>query len=122
LKSDVVYTVTGTDDNGCTATAQITLNPAVTCLGYNIPDAFTPNGDGHNDLFRVVTADAPQSFRMMIFNRWGQKVFETRDVQAGWDGTVGGSQAMTGAYVYTIVIKTSAGTSIEKRGTVVLIR
>jgi gliding motility-associated-like protein len=122
LKSDISYSVTGTDNNGCAATAQISLKPAVTCLGYNIPDAFTPNGDGHNDLFRVITADAPQSFRMMIFNRWGQKVFETRDVQAGWDGTIGGSQAMTGAYVYTIVIKTSAGTTIEKKGTVLLIR
>jgi gliding motility-associated-like protein len=126
LKSDVLYTVTGTDDNGCTATAEISLKPSVNCqvnnLGYSIPDAFTPNGDGHNDLFRVVTGDTPQSFRMMIFNRWGQKVFESRDVKAGWDGYIGSSQAMTGAYVYSIAIKTSAGTTIEKKGTLLLIR
>jgi len=59
---------------------------------------------------------------MMIFNRYGQKVFETSNVSAGWDGTIGGNQSGTGAYVYTIVIKTSAGTTIEKKGTVLLIR
>ncbi|MFL5744771.1 MAG: gliding motility-associated C-terminal domain-containing protein, partial [Niastella sp.] len=122
LKTDVLYTVTGTDNNGCTATAQISLKPAISCLGYNIPDAFTPNGDGHNDLFRVVTADVPRSFHMTIFNRYGGKVFETSDILAGWNGTMGGSPPMSGAYVYTIVIKTSAGTTIEKKGTVLVIR
>src|SRR5205085_10007113 len=107
LNTDILYTVTGTDNNSCTNTAQISLKPGVTCLGYYIPDAFTPNSDGHNDLFRVRTGDVPQSFRMMIFNRYGEKVFETKDAQTGWNGTLGGNPAMTGAYVYTIVIKTS---------------
>ena len=122
LTNDVLYTVTGTGNNGCINTAQISLKPAITCLGYNIPDAFTPNGDGHNDLFRVVTADAPQSFHMTIFNRYGGKVFETSDIQAGWNGTMGSSPPISGAFVYTIVIKTSAGTTIEKKGTVLVIR
>ncbi|OQP60707.1 hypothetical protein A3860_32425 [Niastella vici] len=125
LKSDIIYTVSGTDNNGCANSAQIELKPVncqVSNTGYNIPDAFTPNGDGKNDLFRVNTADTPQSFRMMIFNRYGGKVFESRDVQTGWNGTMGSGQAMTGVYVYTIVIKTSTGTTIEKKGTVVLIR
>jgi len=125
LKNDILYTVTGTDNNGCADTAQIELKPVncqVSNTGYNMPDAFTPNSDGHNDLFRVRTADAPQSFRMMIFNRYGGKVFESRDIQTGWDGTMGGNPAMAGVYVYTIVIKTSAGTTIEKKGTVLLIR
>ena len=122
LKTDVVYIVTGTDNNGCINTAQISLKPSIACTGYNIPDAFTPNGDGHNDIFRVATADVPQSFHMMIFNRYGGKVFETSDVQAGWNGYMGSSPAMSGAYVYTIVIKTSTGTVIEKKGTVLVIR
>jgi gliding motility-associated-like protein len=122
LKTDVLYTVTGTDKNGCINTAQVSLKPSIACLGYKIPDAFTPNGDGHNDLFRVATDDVPQSFHMMIFNRYGGKVFETSDVQAGWNGSMGSSPAMSGAYVYTIVIKTSTGTTIEKKGTVLVIR
>jgi gliding motility-associated-like protein len=122
LKSDVLYTVTGTDNNGCINTAQISLKPSIACMGYNIPDAFTPNGDGHNDIFRVATADVPQLFHMMIFNRYGGKVFETSDVQAGWNGYMGSSPAMSGAYVYTIVIKTSTGTTIERKGTVLVIR
>ncbi|AEV97046.1 hypothetical protein A4D02_18240 [Niastella koreensis] len=122
LKTDVQYTVTGTDNNGCIATAQISLKPSIACTGYNVPDAFTPNGDGHNDIFRVATADVPQSFHMIIFNRYGGKVFETSDVQAGWNGYMGSSPAMSGAYVYTIAIKTSTGTVIEKKGTVLVIR
>ena len=59
---------------------------------------------------------------MMVFNRYGGKVFETSDVQAGWNGYMGSTPAMSGAYVYTIVIKTSAGTVIEKKGTVLVIR
>jgi gliding motility-associated-like protein len=122
LSTDMLYTVTGTDNNGCVDSAKISLKPSIACLGYNIPDAFTPNSDGHNDIFRVVSADVPQSFHMMIFNRYGGKVFETKDIQSGWNGYMGSSPAMTGAYAYVVVIKTSIGTTIEKKGTVLVIR
>ena len=122
LEKNILYTVTGTDGNGCVATAQIFLQISADCLGYYIPDAFTPNGDGHNDLWRIKTADTPKSFGMILFNRYGGKVFESKDVNAGWNGTIGGNPAMSGTYVYVIMITTSAGTTIEKKGTVLLIR
>ncbi len=124
MQGDILYTVTGTDANGCIDTAQILLKSGSDCLGigYYVPNAFTPNGDGRNDHFRVKSGDNPQLFRMMIFNRYGGKVFESGDIEAGWDGTIGGSLAPTGAYVYTISITASTGAVINKQGTVMLIR
>jgi gliding motility-associated-like protein len=73
-------------------------------------------------LFRVKTADAPKSFDMILFNRYGGKVFESKDANAGWNGTIGRNPAMPGVYVYVVMITTSAGGVVEKKGTVVLIR
>jgi len=93
-----------------------------TLSGYSIPSAFTPNGDGHNDLFRVRTGDVPRSFKMLIFNRFGGKVFESANIDAGWNGNIGNNLASPGTYVYVIAITTSAGGVIERRGTVEVIR
>jgi gliding motility-associated-like protein len=127
VQNDIVYTVTGTDANGCTATAQVALKIGSGCsvgslVGYNIPNAFSPNKDGRNDVLRVKTSDVPLSFNLMIFNRYGQKVFESRDINAGWDGTLSGQVAESGAYVYVMVITTSAGTVIKNKGMVMLLR
>lgn len=143
LQSDIAYTVTGTT-NGCSATAQVDLAVSTNCSptgpgsgsgpgsgpgsgsglgsGYSIPSAFSPNGDGTNDLFRVKTGDTPKSFNMTIFNRYGDKIFESTDVDTGWNGTIGGNLAPIGTYVYTVVITTSTGTIIRRQGALVLIR
>ena len=127
VQNDIVYTVTGTDANGCTATAQVALKIGSGCsvgnlVGYNIPNAFSPNRDGRNDVLRVKTGDVPRSYSLLIFNRYGQKVFESRDINAGWDGTLAGQAAESGAYVYVMVITTSTGTVIKNKGTVMLMR
>jgi len=121
LQNDILYTVTGTT-NGCSATAQVTLKVSSDCMGYYIPNAFTPNGDGQNDLFRVKTGDAPRSFSMIVFNRFGGKVFESANVNTGWNGFIGGTPAPAGAYVYTIMLTTSAGNIIKRQGTIMLVR
>jgi len=122
LQNNIQYTVTGTDDNGCTASAQVTLDISPDCLLYSIPDAFTPNGDGKNDIFRVKTGDDPRGFSLIVFNRNGAKVFETSNVAAGWDGMIGGNSAPTGAYVYVLQATTSAGILVRKQGTLLLVR
>ena len=121
LQKDILYTVTGTTA-GCSATAQLTLTVGAACMGYYIPNAFSPNGDGANDLFRVKTADVPRSFSMIVFNRYGGKIFESADIATGWNGAIGGNLAPTGAYVYTVVLTTSAGDIIKRQGTVILVR
>jgi gliding motility-associated-like protein len=122
LQGDISYVVTGTDANGCAATATITLQSSSCSLAYYVPSAFTPNGDGQNDVFLVKTSDAPRSFSMRIFNRLGQKVFESSDIGSGWDGGFAGGPAQTGAYVYVIAVTNSAGTIATYKGTIMLMR
>ncbi|HEY4291346.1 MAG TPA: gliding motility-associated C-terminal domain-containing protein [Puia sp.] len=122
LQNDMLYTVTGTDANGCSATASVTLKVSPDCLGYYMPTAFSPNGDGANDVFRVKTADDPKSFSLLVFNRFGQKVFESANVGVGWNGTIAGNPAPTGAYIFVVVVTTSSGTVIKRQGTVMLVR
>jgi len=104
---EVAYTVIGTDDNGCKAMAQVDLQVSDNCDAYSLPSAFTPNGDGHNDLFRVHTYSVPKSFNMQVFNRYGESVFSSTDINTGWDGTLNGSEFLVNT-VTTNVFATSA--------------
>jgi gliding motility-associated-like protein len=65
------------------------------------PTAFSPNGDGKNDVFYVYgPVDEIVQFQLNIYDRWGTLVFKTNDLQEGWDGTFDGNLAPTGAYVW----------------------
>ena len=65
----------------------------------NLPNAFSPNGDGVNDVFRAVT-DCELSFSMQVYNKWGTVVFSSENIQEGWDGTYQGQPAPAGKYSY----------------------
>ncbi|HSG67789.1 MAG TPA: gliding motility-associated C-terminal domain-containing protein [Bacteroidales bacterium] len=67
-----------------------------------IPNAFTPNGDGKNDIF-MIEAENISNFRMFIYDRWGSKVFETSNLSTGWDGKLNGTPAPKGTYVWVII-------------------
>ncbi len=88
---------------------------------FFIPNAFAPNG--YNKIFipQTVFVDA-QDYQFTVYNRWGQIVFETTDLHTGWDGTFEGELLPLGVYVYHFQYKNSEGNTIEKRGTVTLIR
>ena len=66
------------------------------------PNAFTPNGDGINDEWRVAYKSI-ESYQCIIQNRWGRTVFKSTDPGKGWDGTIGGRPAAEGTYYYVIV-------------------
>lgn len=85
------------------------------------PNAFTPNGDGFNDEF-FIKGDFIDSFHLMIFSRWGSKIFESRDMQAGWDGTYQGNQVPEGVYVFRVIASGFDGRDISRAGTVTVIR
>ncbi len=93
------------------------------CKSVSVPNVFTPNGDGINDIFRT-ELEEHECFRCTIFNRWGQSVFETRGFDPGWDGTVSatGNQAPTGTYFYVVEYCRYDGEVVEYRGNVSLIR
>lgn len=86
-----------------------------------VPDAFSPNGDGLNDNFRP-SGSFYDNFQLIVYNRWGQSIFQTIDATTGWDGTIQGDRAPEGQYVYKIVITDSTGKEFVKKGTVLLLR
>ena len=86
-----------------------------------VPDAFTPNGDAENGVFKV-QGKFLDSFRMWVYNRWGEVVFESKDRNIGWDGTKFGIELPAGVYVYRIEILDSLGQATVKTGKVLLMR
>jgi gliding motility-associated-like protein len=85
------------------------------------PNAFSPNGDGENDIFKA-TQGRFVEFRMVIYNRWGVIIFSSTDPEVGWDGTTNGQEANPGSYVYQVNFTDSNNRSFQRTGTLVLIR
>ncbi len=101
--ANITYTLTVTDSRGCVASDQVIINvlPALT-----IPNTFTPNGDGINDLWDIKGLAEYQQSTVDIFDRYGQKVFHSVGYGKAWDGTYGGKQVPVGTYYYIIDTKT----------------
>jgi gliding motility-associated-like protein len=85
------------------------------------PTAFTPNGDNLNDIFNVF-GQFITSFEMKIFNRWGELMYATDDLDKGWDGLYKGTLMPEGTYVFRAAITDQAGRTFDRSGTVVLLR
>jgi gliding motility-associated-like protein len=117
-----IYFLTVTNGN-CVLTDSITItgNPGGSLL--YVPNSFTPNGDGLNDNFKPVGTDIT-SFNLLIFNRWGELIFETNDYNQGWNGFTNNQQAETEVYVYLIDYSSScsADLTLRKMGHVSVIR
>ncbi len=96
-----------------------TLNPFGD--GIYIPNVFTPNGDGVNDVF-LVYGNTIETMRLVIYNQWGQELFITTDRQKGWDGVYKGNQSPAGRYSYALEVKVQSGNKITKAGSFNLIR
>ena len=118
------YYVRVTDENNCVSKDSVTVHFTASgdVRGYQMPTAFTPNGDGLNDCFgvgkwgNVVNID-----QFDIFNRWGQLVFKGGNANNCWDGSVNGKPQPSGSYVYKIIVTTSCGV-FSQQGTVILIQ
>lgn len=89
--------------------------------GVYIPSGFTPNGDGLNDMFQVYGA-VVREIHLMVFSQWGQKIFESNSQGRGWDGSYQGKAQPSGVYIYICKLKLADGTSIERKGTINLLR
>lgn len=115
------YKVTITTAEGCTTTDSVMMLYAFVPL--TMPNAFSPDGDGLNDVFRPVTLpEKISSFSMYIYDRWGKQVFFTNDINIGWDGKINGSPAQIGGYAYLVRYGNPSGEVREKRGMVTLVR
>ena len=95
--------------------------PKDTMPVYYIPNIFSPNGDNQNDKFSV-RSEKIADLHLSIYNRWGNLVFESYDKTVGWDGNYYGKKCEVGVYVYTVYINFTNGQTVEKAGTITLVR
>ncbi|UCJ07684.1 PKD domain-containing protein [Chitinophaga pendula] len=112
--------LTATNQFGCIDSVCKPVSAIVVPL-YDVPSAFSPNGDGINDVF-YVKGFAVSRFNIKIFNRWGQLVFESNDINIGWDGKFKGSLQSMDAYAYVINLEFNDGTKANKTGNLTLLR
>jgi gliding motility-associated-like protein len=118
--ADTEYQLLVQDVTGCTAAASVNIFVIVDKQLY-IPNLFSPNSDGANDMFQIFS-DAVKLFSMKIFNRWGEKVFESNDYKQGWDGYYKGELAPAGNYIYETSITYVDGQTEKRKGSVMLVR
>jgi gliding motility-associated-like protein len=117
-----VYTLQVMDTNNCTAINAENVIDSVCPQYVYLPSAFTPNGDGKNDIFRPIFLGAESAFRFAVYDRWGRQVFQGLSPSDGWDGTTGGKQQPAGTYVWFCEYKLYGEPVRIQRGTVILIR
>ncbi len=86
-----------------------------------VPQIFSPNGDGLNDILYVLGAEV-EELTFIVYNRWGEKVFETKDVNIGWDGTFRSKKAQPGVYVYYLNAELSTNETLTQSGDITLVR
>ena len=108
------------DQYNCTAMDSMNVL-AQACCGVYLPDAFTPNGDGRNDMFRMITAGHQHVKTFRIVNRYGQTVFQGNSQNTGWDGNFNGVPQDIGTYFWFLSYDCH-GKTIEEKGDVTLIR
>jgi gliding motility-associated-like protein len=120
-EKNISYTVTATTPAGCVGTDEINIKVYQGPEIY-VPKGFTPNGDGKNDLLRAIPVGIKEFKYFAVYNRWGQRVFFTKDPSRGWDGTVNGVLQDVSAFVWIANGVDYKGNIIQRKGTVMLIR
>lgn len=116
------YRVRVSDAGGCFGEDEMLVRVFKGHSDLLVPNAFTPNGDGRNDVLLAIGPGIQDVQYFSIYNRWGQLLFQTRDLTRGWDGTYKGVKQPPGTYVYMAQGTDYRGKTIFRKGTVVLIR
>ena len=118
-----IYSLTVTSANGCIS--EDTIIVVLDCQDISdiiVPNVFTPNGDGENQTFKVITADLKQ-VEVEIYDRWGLLIYSWNNIDGSWDGTnKNGKESSAGTYYYIVNATTWLGKNISKKGTLSLYR
>jgi len=113
-------------DNGCVTSDTLQISESKCECDLYLPNAFTPNSDLKNDYFRAYYYCDLAKFQLSIFNRWGQEIYSSKNVDAAWDGFYKSMEAKSDVYAYRVeytpILKGKTSKSIVKSGTVVLLR
>ena len=115
------YTLNITDVNGCVQDADVAV---VVKNDYELflPNAFSPNGDGRNDVWVPIDFGSVRDIEISIFDRWGGKVFSSRSTANGWDGTYKGKIVYSETFVYVVEGTFLNGTEFEEHGSIAIVR
>jgi gliding motility-associated-like protein len=117
------YTLTRTDPSSQCQVADTYLIDVSNDVVLSVPKAFTPNKDGLNDILKLEYGAGLKKFTYFkLFNRWGKLIFETNDLNIGWDGTFNGRDQEMDAYSYLLDYITFKDEHITKTGSVILLR
>jgi gliding motility-associated-like protein len=115
------YIVVASNSPYCKVQDTVTVIVDINCGDFFIPNVFSPNDDGLNDVINV-HGRCISTFNLQIFNRWGEKVFETSTLENSWDGTFRGKKMDTGVFVYKADGVSIDGQSFKMKGNITLIR
>lgn len=118
----ITYAVKVSTPEGCFAYDSINVRIFRTLPDIFVADAFTPNGDGLNDVFRAIPVGIKQFDYLKIYNRWGQIMFSTTNSEKGWNGTFKGREQATDTFVWMVSGTDYLGKKIIKKGTLLLMR
>jgi len=119
--STMYFYVFGEDSNGCTGTDSVLVSLEYFDTLY-VPNAFSPNSDGFNEVLYVRLFGLFEEIDFKLFNRWGKLVFQTNDASVGWDGYCNGIKQAMDVYVYQLSAKTIDGQVFALKGDITLIR
>jgi gliding motility-associated-like protein len=121
INSPQQYYLEVTTTAGCTARDTVNFTVFKEAAVY-VPDAFSPNSDGRNDIFRPAYIGIKKLNYFSVYDRWGGQVFTTNNVSQGWNGVHRNSKAAIGTYVWIISAENIDGKKIQMKGTVTLVR
>ena len=124
-QKDTIYILTAIDTNGCFFTDSVRIKVLTDwdyMTGVNIPNGFSPNNDGNNDLLDIFVGEDVKSFELVLIDRWGHVVFKTDSNDNLWDGTHNSKPVNTGVFAYTVVINLTNGSTEVVTGNVTVIR
>jgi gliding motility-associated-like protein len=118
----IKYKVTVTLPEGCKGEDYIVVKVFKTAPEIFVPSGFTPNGDGRNDVLKPITVGISKLDYFRVFNRWGQLIYETNQINKGWDGTINGTPQSSDTFVFMVQGSDYTGKVVFRKGTTVLIR
>jgi gliding motility-associated-like protein len=122
ISSAGLYWLRVKDNFGCYGKDTILINPKQCNKGFYIPNAFTPNQDGYNDIYKPFIFGNIKKYEFLIFDRWGNKVFETDKISSGWNGKINGILQGNGSYVWVCKYQIDGGIYKNETGSFILLR
>ncbi|MCS6916113.1 MAG: gliding motility-associated C-terminal domain-containing protein [Chitinophagales bacterium] len=122
LLETTVFTLTVTDSLGCTASDTVTVTVGCDEHIIFVPNVFTPNGNGQNDVLYVRSTGLDDLIYFRVYDRWGKRIFETGSIGKGWDGRYNGTDMPAGTYLYEWQARCLNGEVLHRFGNVTLLR